>query len=83
MASGSSKNSSTSQFFISLCGPGTSLSPTDEKIAVDMAKKKLDGKYYPFGTLLEGEEVLRQLEKMEVIKDSPVERVWVENAGVV
>jgi cyclophilin family peptidyl-prolyl cis-trans isomerase len=79
MASGSSKNSSTSQFFISLAKAG---SPE--------ATKKLDGKYYVFGHLVEGAEVLRKLEveldqcrKERGVKgDNPGMTVWIEDCGL-
>lgn len=79
MASGSAKNSSTSQFFICLAKAG---SPE--------ASKKLDGKYYVFGNLVEGADVLRKLEeeldqyrKERGLKgDNPGIRVWIEDCGV-
>ena len=57
----------------------------ESKASLDAAKKKLDGKYFPFGRLVEGEEVLRALER-EVHaddKERPVPKVWVEAAGIV
>lgn len=79
MASGSAKNSSTSQFFICLAKAG---SPE--------ATKKLDGKYYVFGNLVEGADVLRILEeeldehrkKLGVKGDSPGMKVWVADCGL-
>ncbi len=84
MASGGSKNSSTSQFFICLCGPGAGPDGRDEKAKLDAARKKLDGKYFPFGTLVEGADVLRQLQR-EVTADSkeqPTPAVWIEECGL-
>lgn len=52
MASSTSRNSSTSQFFICLL-------PADS----EGCKKKLDGRYYPFGTL--DEEDVGVLERLE------------------
>lgn len=89
-ASSGSKNSSTSQFFISLCGPtiSSSLFPPEElKERSNKSKKKLDGKYYPFGKLVEGEDVLKKLElELEVCgvdkSEKPNIEVWVEAGGI-
>ncbi|KAJ9107423.1 hypothetical protein QFC21_000874 [Naganishia friedmannii] len=79
MASGSAKNSSTSQFFICLVQAG---SPE--------AAKKLDGKYFVFGQLVEGEEVLRKLEsELEAYRSAQAVKtgestgisVWIEDCG--
>lgn len=83
MASSSSKNSATSQFFITLC-PAQSA----------QAAKKLDGKYFPFGQLVgsagggrvgkDGEEVLKWLdENVEVDKgENPTTRLWIAECGL-
>lgn len=79
MASGTAKNSSTSQFFICLAEAG---SPD--------ASKKLDGKYYVFGKLVAGREVLRKLEaeldeyrREHGLKgENPGMKVWIEDCGV-
>jgi cyclophilin family peptidyl-prolyl cis-trans isomerase len=60
-------------------------SSKEAKSSLDAAKKKLDGKYFPFGRLVEGQDVLRRLEE-EVQADGaekPVPKVWVDAAGVV
>lgn len=80
MASGSAKNSSTSQFFICLAQAG---SPE--------ATKKLDGKYFVFGHLVEGEQTLRKLEseleesrQAQALKtgESTGIPVWIEDCGL-
>lgn len=80
MASGSAKNSSTSQFFVCLAQTG---SPE--------ATKKLDGKYFVFGQLVEGKEVLQQLEseleeyrRVQTVKsgESTGIPVWVDDCGL-
>ncbi|KAJ9112586.1 hypothetical protein QFC19_000605 [Naganishia cerealis] len=80
MASGSAKNSSTSQFFICLAEAG---SPE--------ATKKLDGKYFVFGNLVEGEQVLRNLESelqdhcnAQAMKAGEITGfpVWIEDCGL-
>lgn len=79
MASGSAKNSSTSQFFICLAEAGSL-----------EAIKKLDGKYYVFGTLVDGETVLRKLEEelsdyraeQGVKGENPGMKVWIEDCGL-
>ncbi|KAJ9123121.1 hypothetical protein QFC22_001312 [Naganishia vaughanmartiniae] len=80
MASGSAKNSSTSQFFICLAQAGSS-----------EATKKLDGKYFVFGQLVEGEEVLRKLEieleeyrRVRAVKtgESTGIPIWIEDCGL-
>lgn len=80
-ASSSSKNSSTSQFFITLA-PNT-------PAGIAERKKKLDNKYYPFGQLVsEDEAVLRRLEERlggQVGWDGMAgrgERCWVAECGV-
>ena len=77
-ASSSSKNSSTSQFFIVLSPPGS-----------EMCKKKLDGKYYPFGALeVEDEGLLKRLEARLGEEGRWKERLgegetcWVADCGV-
>lgn len=89
-ASSGSKNSSTSQFFISLCGPtssSTMFSSEEMKERLERAEKKLDGKYYPFGVLVEGEELLRKLEiELEAAgvnkSEKPNVDIWVEAGGI-
>ncbi|KAJ9123804.1 hypothetical protein QFC24_003580 [Naganishia onofrii] len=80
MASGSAKNSSTSQFFICLAQAG---SPE--------ATKKLDGKYFVFGHLVEGEQTLRKLESeleesrhAQAVKtgESTGIPVWIQDCGL-
>lgn len=79
MASGSAKNSSTSQFFVCLAEAG---SPE--------ASKKLDGKYYVFGTIVEGEDVLRKFEaelneyraEHGLKGENPGMKAWIEDCGL-
>lgn len=58
------------------------------KERLEKAKKKLDGKYYPFGELIEGEDVLRRLElELEGAgvdkSEKPTIDIWVEAGGIV
>ncbi|KAG7539698.1 hypothetical protein FFLO_03415 [Filobasidium floriforme] len=80
-ASSSSKNSSTSQFFITL-SPNT-------PAGIAERKKKLDNKYFPFGQLVsEDEALLKKLEERlggQVGWDGMAgrgERCWVAECGV-
>jgi cyclophilin family peptidyl-prolyl cis-trans isomerase len=77
-ASGSAKNSSTSQFFICLAD------------SAEVRKKKLDGKYFPFGEIMEEdvdklkafERVLEQDEGGWADMRKAGGRCWIFDCGV-
>lgn len=83
-ASSSSKNSSTSQFFITLADPSAS------KDAANALKKKLDGKYYPFGFLDQHSRVVLDKVKQSLgnekewnERQTRGEKCWISACGVV